>query len=122
MKTNTSLAIAMVVLSIFASNAFAVLRSPYPSKPSPPDHIITIIIGQDRHDLVRTTHRGIEMNILVTYQVMAFMAVIEQAGIPALRVAFTIAVIVFLVWRLCDFPQATPVLRSRSKRRERFRR
>ena len=36
------------------------------------------------------------MNILVTYQVMAIMAVIEQAGIPALRVAFTIAVIVFL--------------------------
>jgi len=36
------------------------------------------------------------MNILVTYPVMAFMAVIEQAGIPALRVAFTIAVIVFL--------------------------
>jgi hypothetical protein len=27
---------------------------------------------------------------------MAFMAVIEQAGIPALRVAFTIAVVVFL--------------------------
>ena len=27
---------------------------------------------------------------------MAFVAVIEQAGIPALRVAFTIAVIVFL--------------------------
>ena len=36
------------------------------------------------------------MNILVTYQVMAFVAVIEQAGIPALRVAFTIAVIIFL--------------------------
>ena len=36
------------------------------------------------------------MDILVTYQVMAFMAVIEQAGLPALRVAFTIAVIVFL--------------------------
>ena len=36
------------------------------------------------------------MNILVTHQVMAFMAVIEQAGIPALRVAVTIAVIVFL--------------------------
>ena len=36
------------------------------------------------------------MNTLVTYQVMAFMAVIEQAGIPALRVAVTIAVIVFL--------------------------
>ena len=39
---------------------------------------------------------GIEMNILVTYRVMAFMAVIEQAGLPALRVAFTIVVIVFL--------------------------
>ena len=36
------------------------------------------------------------MNILVIYQLMAFMAVIEQAAIPALRVAFTIAVIVFL--------------------------
>jgi hypothetical protein len=36
------------------------------------------------------------VNILVTYRVMAFMAVIEQAGLPALRVAFTIAVIVFL--------------------------
>jgi hypothetical protein len=36
------------------------------------------------------------VNILVTYQVMAFMAVIQQAGLPALRVAFTIAVIVFL--------------------------
>jgi len=35
-----------------------VLRSPYPSKPSPPDRIITIIvIGQDKHDLARTTHR-----------------------------------------------------------------
>ena len=57
MKTNKSLAIAMIALSIFASNAFAVLRSPYPSKPSPPDRIVTIIIVQDRHDLVRTMHR-----------------------------------------------------------------
>ena len=57
MKTNKSLAIAMIAMSIFASNAFAVLRSPYPSKPSPPDRIITIIIGQDRHDWVGTTHR-----------------------------------------------------------------
>ena len=37
------------------------------------------------------------MNILVTYRVMAFIAVIEQAGLPALRVAFTMAVIVFLL-------------------------
>ena len=37
------------------------------------------------------------MNILVTYQLMAFMATaIEQAGLPALRVAYTIAVLVFL--------------------------
>jgi hypothetical protein len=36
------------------------------------------------------------MNILVTYRVMAFVAVIEEAGLPALRVAFTIAVTIFL--------------------------
>ncbi|PYK89489.1 MAG: hypothetical protein DME40_10480 [Verrucomicrobia bacterium] len=36
------------------------------------------------------------MNMLVAYQVTPFIAVIEQAGLPALRVAFTIAVIVFL--------------------------
>jgi hypothetical protein len=58
MKTNKSLAIAMIVLSIFASNAFAVLRPTHPSKPNPPDRIITIIIREDTHDLVRTTHLG----------------------------------------------------------------
>ena len=36
------------------------------------------------------------MNTLVTNQVTAFVAVIEQAGLPALRVAFSIAVLVFL--------------------------
>jgi hypothetical protein len=36
------------------------------------------------------------MNTLVTDQVTAFIAVIEQAGIPALRVAFSIAVLVVL--------------------------
>ncbi len=36
------------------------------------------------------------MNMLVTNQVTAFVAVIEQAGLPALRVAFSIAVLVFL--------------------------
>jgi hypothetical protein len=36
------------------------------------------------------------MNMLVTYQVMPFVAVIEQAGLPALRVAYTVAVLVFL--------------------------
>jgi len=58
MKTNNSLAIAAILLSIFASNAFAVLRPPYPSKPDSPDRIITIIIGEDRDALVRTTQRG----------------------------------------------------------------
>ena len=37
------------------------------------------------------------MNTLVTYQATAFIAVIEQAGLPALRFAFSIAVLVFLV-------------------------
>ena len=37
------------------------------------------------------------MNTLVTNQVTAFVAMIEQAGVPALRVGFTLAVIVFLV-------------------------
>jgi hypothetical protein len=44
------------------------------------------------------------MNTLVTDQVAAFIAVIEQQGVPALRVGFTLAVIVFLfagvfIWR-----------------------
>jgi len=43
------------------------------------------------------------MNILVTHQVVAFLAVIEEAGIPALRVAFTIAVIVFLLGGISIF-------------------
>jgi hypothetical protein len=50
----------------------------------------------------------IEMNILVTYRVMAFMAVIEQAGLPALRVAFTIAVTVFLFGDYAIFPSSLP--------------
>jgi len=43
------------------------------------------------------------MNMLVTHQAVAFMAVIEQAGIPALRIAFTIAVIVFLLGGISIF-------------------
>jgi hypothetical protein len=58
MKANKSLVIAMIVLSTFASNAFAVIRPTHPSKPNPPDRIITIVIGEDRHELVRTTQRG----------------------------------------------------------------
>ena len=36
------------------------------------------------------------MNTRVSDQVTPLIAVIEQAGVPALRIAFTIAVIVFL--------------------------
>jgi hypothetical protein len=44
------------------------------------------------------------MNTLVTNQVAAFVAVIEQQAVPALRVGFTLAVIIFLlagvfIWR-----------------------
>jgi hypothetical protein len=35
-------------------------------------------------------------NSFISDQVIAFVAAIEQAGIPALRVAFSIAVLVFL--------------------------
>ena len=36
------------------------------------------------------------MNTRVSDQVTPLIAVIEQAGVPALRIAFTVAVIVFL--------------------------
>ena len=44
------------------------------------------------------------MNTLVTNQVAAFVALIEQQAVPALRVGFTLAVITFLlagvfIWR-----------------------
>jgi hypothetical protein len=55
MKTIKSSAIALIALSILASNAFAVIRSPYPRKPAAPDTII--IITGDKHDSVRTTLR-----------------------------------------------------------------
>jgi len=45
------------------------------------------------------------MNALIGDQLSDFIAVIEQAGVPALRVGFTLAVIGFLlagtfIWRL----------------------
>jgi hypothetical protein len=43
------------------------------------------------------------MNMLVTHQLVTFLAVIEEAGIPALRIAFTIAVIVFLLGGISIF-------------------
>jgi hypothetical protein len=53
MKTNNSMVIAAILLSILASNAFALIRSPYPRKPSAPDNIVVIV--DDRHDWIRPT-------------------------------------------------------------------
>ncbi|PYL55957.1 MAG: hypothetical protein DMF30_11420 [Verrucomicrobia bacterium] len=43
------------------------------------------------------------MNMLVIYRVTPFIALIEQAGVPALRIAFTIAVIIFLIGGILIF-------------------
>jgi hypothetical protein len=56
MKTIKSLAIAAIALSILASNAFALIRSPYPRKPTAPNSII--VITDNRHDSVRSTIRA----------------------------------------------------------------
>jgi len=41
--------------------------------------------------------------MLVIYRVTPFIALIEQAGVPALRIAFTIAVIIFLIGGILIF-------------------
>jgi hypothetical protein len=56
MKTTKSLAIAVIAMSLLASNAFALIRSPYPRKTSPPDTII--VITDNRQDSVRSTVRA----------------------------------------------------------------
>jgi hypothetical protein len=56
MKTTKSSVIAVIALSILASNAFALIRSPYPRKPTAPDTII--VITDDRHDGIRSTLRA----------------------------------------------------------------
>ena len=44
MKTNNSLVVALILWFLFfASNVFAVLRSPYPRKTDSPDRIIVIV-------------------------------------------------------------------------------
>jgi hypothetical protein len=55
MKANNCPIVAVVVISIFASSAFAALRPPYPSKAYPPDSII--LTGEDGSDWVRTLLR-----------------------------------------------------------------
>ena len=56
MKTTKSLAIAVIAMSVLASNAFALFRSPYPLKPTVPDTIV--VTTDDRHNSVRTTVRA----------------------------------------------------------------
>ena len=56
MKATKSLAIAVIAMSVLASNAFALFRSPYPLKATAPDTII--VITDDRHDSVRATVRA----------------------------------------------------------------
>jgi hypothetical protein len=47
MKTNKSLVIAVIAFSIFASNAFALVKAPYPRRASPPDN--SIVIADDTY-------------------------------------------------------------------------
>jgi hypothetical protein len=49
MTMKNSLVIAAILLSIFASDAFAVLRPAYPAKPYPPDHVIIIGDEENHH-------------------------------------------------------------------------
>ena len=66
MKAKISVVIAVTLLSIFASNAFAVLRPTYPVKPYPPDHII--VIGEE--GTIGSEYKlGIEMSAWVSDQV-----------------------------------------------------
>jgi len=46
----------VIAISVLASNAFAVFKSPYPSKPTAPDTII--VITDDSDDSVRSTVRA----------------------------------------------------------------
>jgi hypothetical protein len=56
MKTTKSLAIGVIALSMLASNAFALIKSPYPRKPTAPDTII--VITDNRHDSLPSTTRA----------------------------------------------------------------
>jgi hypothetical protein len=55
MKATESLASAVVAISVLASNAFALIKSPYPRRTSAPDTII--VTTDDGHDLARSTVR-----------------------------------------------------------------
>jgi len=62
MKTNNSLVIAVVAFSIFASNAFALIKSPYPRRASLPDK--SIVIADDTHGLGSNKSSNFKINTL----------------------------------------------------------
>jgi hypothetical protein len=48
MKTNKPAVIALILWLLFVtSNAFAVFKSPYPTKASPPDQTVVIAAGNE---------------------------------------------------------------------------
>jgi hypothetical protein len=50
MKRSGTAIIALVLWLLFvASHAFAVFKSPYPPRPSPPDQTIVLGVGEDDH-------------------------------------------------------------------------
>jgi hypothetical protein len=52
--------IALITLSIFDANAFAVIRSPYPRKTTAPDTVV--VITDDRQDSVRPNYSNLKVN------------------------------------------------------------
>jgi hypothetical protein len=56
MKTKKILLTGVIAFSIFASNAFALIKSPYPRQASRPDN--SIVIADDRQEWVQTTLRA----------------------------------------------------------------
>jgi hypothetical protein len=58
MKRNGAAIIALVLWLLFvASNAFAVFKSPYPPKSSPPDQTVVVGVGEDDHGVVSAAQR-----------------------------------------------------------------
>jgi hypothetical protein len=53
MKTNEPAIIALVLWLLFvASNAFAVFKSPYPTKAYPPDQTLVVEVGEEDRGIV----------------------------------------------------------------------
>jgi hypothetical protein len=65
MKPIKPSAIALIALSVLASNAFAVIRSPYPRKPTAPDTII--VITDNGHDSVDSS--SLKVNVINEHNV-----------------------------------------------------